>query len=331
MTMNGHTTIQGYPDMVDPEFSRPRASNASEIRTEASKEQQHASKSRSKRKRYVFLVGLVVLFYLIPILLSNISRPVTAQDYTFGSENVIKGSTANPANKNTEDGSYEQLIEGDQYADTNFSGSSENIVTGTAAGGSFPTALDTDDSTRRNYVEASTAPSAYNIFLVPTSDVQAQWDVVYPASPTTHFDKLDDPGTVSLGDSDSTYVNTATVTDVDIFGMSDMSDPGTGYSLTVTIYLVHKKTATQTCNIQGGIRIGTTNYQGISVNPTNGVYTNTSSTAWTTNPAGGAWTYTAVNALNTYIASSDISPVPYATKIVLKIAVSYAANYNLDA
>ena len=69
MTMNGHTTIQGYPDMAEPEFSRPRASNASEIRTELSKEHQHTPRTRSKRKRYLFLVVVVVLFYLIPILL----------------------------------------------------------------------------------------------------------------------------------------------------------------------------------------------------------------------------------------------------------------------
>ena len=51
MTMNGHTTIQGYPDMAEPEFSRPRASNASEIRTEADKEQQYVSKKSKERRR----------------------------------------------------------------------------------------------------------------------------------------------------------------------------------------------------------------------------------------------------------------------------------------
>jgi hypothetical protein len=552
MTMNGRTTIQGYPDMVDPEFSRPRASNASEIRTEASKDHQHTPRTRSKRKRYFFLVGLVVLFYLIPILVSNISRPVTAQDYTFGSENAVKGTTKNPTYKNIEDGSYEELIEGDQYTDTNFSGSSENIVTGTTGGGSFPSALTTDDATRRNYIEASSSASPYSLFINPTSDTQAQFDSIYPAAATrfyfrsttpaepkpntqwsaptpafnalhwltstlgggqdasgtiyacdmsttigassqsitksiaessalhngwakafispslsaqtisgtfsliadyqegaalqnmnpmiyiyvwkaddsgqrgnlygtaavpivstleadttigtlqtftfasytlgslavsagdriviemafydantksttythgfglngaagtgydsyiefsmtiafqtgdpyaaTHFDKLDDAGTASTGDGSTTYIYTPTATDVDIFGMSDIAAPGAGYNIDVTIYCVHEEIVTGTNNLQAGIRIGTTNYQGITVDPTLNTWTNSSSSAWTTNPSTtNEWTTAEVNTLSTYLASSDATPAIYCTRLVLKIDVSFAALYALDA
>lgn len=293
-------------------------------------------KTSRQRKGHVWRQVIVLLisvsFICTGILLLG-SQPAKAQDdYTFGSETVNKGASTNPSYKDTENAQYNELKEGDQYADTNYSGSSEAMTYGTTGGGAFSSALDTDDATRRNYIEANLNPAAYNVFLVPTSDVQAQWDVVFPASPTTHFDKLDDPGTVSLGDSDSTYVDTSTVTDQDWFGMSDMSDPGAGYSLTVTIYLVHKKVGgSQSANIQAGLRIGTTNYQGVSINPTQNAYVNTSSSAWATNPAGGAWTFAAVNALNTYIATSDISPVPYATKLVLKIAVTYpTANYQMQ-
>jgi hypothetical protein len=284
------------------------------------------------RRRY-YWAGPMAAVFLAFILIMNIPTKVGAQDdYTFGTELVNKGTSTNPTEKNTENAAYNALIESDQYPDTTYySGSSESMTYGTTGGGAFSSALDTDDATRRNYIEANINPADYTNFLNPTSDAQAQWDVVFPASPTTHYDKLDDAGTNTLGDSDTTYVDTSTVTDVDIFGMSDMTTPGTGYSLTVTVYLVHKKTASQSCNIQAGIRIATTNYQGITVNPTNGAYTNTSSSAWATNPAGGAWTYTAVNALQTYIASSDISPVPYATKLVLKIVVTYpTADYEMQ-
>lgn len=284
------------------------------------------------RRRYLW-AGPVTAVFLAFILIVNIPSKVAGQDdYTFGTELANKGTSTNPSERNTENAVYNELKEADQYPDsTYYSGSSEAMTYGTTGGGAFPTALDTDDATRRNYVEANINPASYTNFLNPTSDAQAQWDVVFPASPTTHYDKLDDAGTNTLGDSDTTYVDTATVTDQDWFGMSDMTTPATGYSITVTIYLVHKKVAAQACNIQAGLRISSTNYQGISVNPTNGVWTNTSSSAWATNPAGGAWTYAAVNALQTYIATSDISPVPYATKLVLKIVVTYpTADYEMQ-
>lgn len=286
--------------------------------------------SRLKRPLMIGTASLMVLGSVMAFFSFLPSSPVKAQDdYTFGTELVNKGSSADPTEKNTENAAYNSLYEADQYPDTNFSGSSENVVTGTTGGGTFPSALDTDDSTRRNYIEASSGDSPYTVFINPTSDVQNQWDT--PASPTTHWDLLDDAGTADLGDSGTTKVATATATDVDIYGMADISDPGTGYTITVTLYCVNSKSASQACNIQAGIRIGSTNYQGITRAPTTS-YVNTSSSAWTVNPATtNAWTYTEVNALNTYLATSDASPQPYCTKLVLKISVTYATLYTLDA
>lgn len=493
---------------------------------------------------------IIVLFISVGFICTGIlllgSNPAKAQDdYTFSGETVNKGTSINPSYKNTEDGLYNQLKEGDQYTDTNYSGSTETMTYGTTGGGAFSTALDTDDATRRNYLEANLqSGTPYTTYLTPTSDTQAQFDSIYPAAATrlymrdtsaaepkpnikqaatsinanhwltstlgggqdgtgtiypldmsmtigtttstitktitepgsahygwdkafvspplaaqtisgtfslsqdyqeasstrnmnphiyiyvwnaadtfksalyaaatstleadttlatqqtftfasytltstavstgdriviemmfydnnvltsssvhgfgfgnevstgyasyiefsmtiawqsgdpyaaTHYDKLDDTGTASTGDGSATYIYTATTADVDIFAMSDMAAPGAGYNIDVTIYCVQRDIVSGTNNIQVGIRIGSTNYQGITVDPTLNTWTNSSSSAWTTNPSTVAeWTYTEVNALSTYLASSDASPAIYCTKVVLKIDVTYPADYEMQ-
>jgi len=60
--------------------------------------------------------------------------------------------------------------------------------------------------------------------LAVTPDIVTEWDTVYPASPTTHFDKIDD-GAAGLGniDDDETYIETPTVDDYDIFDFEDVA------------------------------------------------------------------------------------------------------------
>jgi len=55
-----------------------------------------------------------------------------------------------------------------------------------------------------------------NVF--PTSDATANWDVIEPTSPTTHYDKIDE-GTASPTDTD--YIETVTVGDVDEWALGD--------------------------------------------------------------------------------------------------------------
>lgn len=55
-------------------------------------------------------------------LLVEVKGVLAATDYTFGTENVVKGLSVNPSNKNAEDATYNTLIEGDQYGDDNYSG-----------------------------------------------------------------------------------------------------------------------------------------------------------------------------------------------------------------
>ena len=140
---DGHTTTQGYPDMADPEFSRPRASNASEIRTDVNEEQQRAPRPR-KRRRYAILIGVVTIFYLVPILLWNLSTPVAAVDYSFPTEYVDWGSSSNAANRDAEDGTYQTIQETDSANDVDYNSPSKSVTYGTE-GGTFPTALQTSN------------------------------------------------------------------------------------------------------------------------------------------------------------------------------------------
>lgn len=287
------------------------------------------TESPRKRNRLRGLVLSALLGWMVLAGLLWVPGGALGHDYTFGSENVVKGYTVSNGNRNAEDGSYESLAEADQYADTNFSGTTESVTTGTAGGGAFSGSLDTDDASRRTYTEADTKSADWTQFLNPTSDAQNQWD--NPASPTTHWDRLDDAGTNDLGDSTTTEIYTATNSDMDRYNMADMTTPSSGYNIDVTLYCVNKKASGGGANIQAGIRIGTTDYQGITRAPTTS-YVNTSSSTWTVNPATtNEWTYTEVNALITYLTTSDASPNPYCTKLVLKVAVTFTSQYKLDA
>jgi len=283
-----------------------------------------------KPRRRLWWTGPVIAVFVAFILSVNIPNKVKAQDdYNFGGETVNKGYSANPSYKNSEDSQYNQLMEADQYADTNYSGSTESMTYGTTGGGAFPSALNTDDGTRRNYIEANLASSPYTVFLDPTSDYRKQWGGTFPSSPTTHWDKLDDAGTADTGDTTTTYISATAIGQSDVFQMSDMTDPGAGATMTVTEYMVNNRASASTCNILAGLRIGTTQYQGITRSPTSS-WVNTSSSVWSTNPAGGAWTYTAINALQTYLNTTDATPNPYVTKLVLKVSVTYTANYQMQ-
>lgn len=255
---------------------------------------------------------------------------VSADDFNFGTENATKGTSTNPTERNTENAAYNVLAEADQYTDTNHSGSSENVVTGTTGGGTFPTALDTDDSTRRNYIEASAGGGDYIAYMRAASDTQAQF-VPYPASPTTHYDKIDEP---QVNGDTSDYIYPDSATDVDILTVADISTPAGSPAYDIQMWAICAKYGgTQSANIQGGIRIGSTNYQAFSVNPARDTtaYTNYSG-GWTTDPSdSNEWTLTDLNGLSIYFATSDISPVPRVYQAGITVFVNYSLSYTLDA
>lgn len=276
--------------------------------------------------RSLTTISIAVSLISTAFLLVEVRDVLAATDYTFGTENVVKGYSVNPTNKNVEDATYNTLIEGDQYADTNFSAVSENVVTGTAGGGAFPGSLDTDDATRRTYTEATSGGSPYSDTLVPTSDVSIGFDVTYPAD-SIYYTKVDEGAS---HDSATTYNRAVTNGDKDIYGLGDMSDPGGSYDLDVTIYVVTQDAGTGSASLSAGVVISSTEYVGVNEIVPPNAWTSYNY-FWEANPAGGEWTYTAINAMNIYVVCADAAPDVDVTSIYIVVDVTYTATYALDA
>lgn len=260
-------------------------------------------------------------------LLLEVKNVLAATDYTFGTENIVKGYSVNPTNKNAEDATYNTLIEGDQYADDNYSGSSENVVVGTGGGGAFSSSLDTDDATRRTYTEADSAPGDTTNTLVPTSDVSVGFDATYPTSPTTHYDKVDEGAS---HDSAATYNRAITNADRDEYGLTDMADPTGTYDLDVTIYVIEQDTSTGTAYFDAGIVLSSTSYVGINDQAAQNAWTSHEYT-WEANPAGGEWTYSVINGMNVFVEVYDAAPDVDVTSVYIVVSIDYTASYTLDA
>jgi len=278
-------------------------------------------------RRRLFTVTISVLsvscFLMIPFLTAAVTN------YTFGSETVNKGYSTGQANRNAEDTTYQTITEADQYTNTNFSGSSESVTTGTAGGGAFPGSLDTDDATRRSYQEANTAAGSptYQI-LRPTSDGSTATLVEYPVSPATDYDKVDE--TTAGGDADTTYLEGVTNGQDTEMGMADPSNPGGSPNIDVTMWHISRGETTSSCTVVWGIEIGGIEYQGGSTSMTSISYANFSY-EWTTNPAGGEWTLSTINGLETYVRVTDANPDTRTTQVALLIEFNPGATYELLA
>ncbi len=266
-------------------------------------------------------------FLLIGPLLLTLTPSVSAEDFPFGGENVTDGHSGGSANRDAEDGSYQTLTEEDQYTDTNFTGSSESIVTGTGGGTAFPTGLNTADDSRRSYTEASSGAGDYSDTLVPTSDVTVGFDTVYPAD-GVHYTKVDEGAS---HDSATTYCRAVTNGDKDILGLGDMSAPSGTPDLDVTIYVICQDAGTGTAYFDAGVVISSTEYTGINDQAAPNTWTSYNY-AWELNPATSSeWTYTAINAMNVYVDVYDAAPDVDVTSVYVVVSVDYTDSYTLDA
>jgi len=268
----------------------------------------------------------IITALISSLLIINIPNIMASANYTFTSENVTKGYSYNSANRNSEDSIYQTLCEADQYADTNFSGSSENVITGTTSGGAFPSALDTDDSTRRNYIEASSSTSPTYQNLRTTSDGTPLTMVPTPA--VSHYLNLDE--TTVGGDGDTSYIEGTTNAQEDTYGMSDTFDPGGVNNIDVIIWHISSDEGA-TSNLQVGLHIGASYYLGWQGDLNSGVYTNYSY-EWVLNPSTSAeWSLSEVNALQTYLKVTDANPDTRTTQLALRIEFTPTPLYTLNA
>jgi len=128
--------------------------------------------------------------------------------------------------------------------------------------------------------------SCSSAYLYPTGDAYAGFPNIYPTTPTTHYDKVDE----ATADDDATYVYTGTGggTCIDRYYKTTLSI-GTSKIAAVDIIIRYKGR-----NLQVGFYIGGTLYLS-SILPTKSTWT-TTNVRWLKNPAtGNDWTQNDVN------------------------------------
>jgi hypothetical protein len=274
----------------------------------------------------IVLISVITMSMLLSVFtFSDLVMATT--NSTFDTQNITTGYSDNPTYKNAEDGSYNTLKEQDLYTDTNYSGNTENVVTGTSGGGSFPSSLDTDDATRRSYTEANSNPTDTTNYLYPTSDNSIGFDATYPTSPTTHFDKIDEVS----HDDDTTYNTAVTNADRDVFNIGDVSGIVGTPVFHVVIHYWAMRAATGVSSMDVGLRIGSTDYVGINDVSAGAAYAELTY-EWTISPAtSSAWTESEINSVLIYMQCDDAAPDVRVTQCYLEIQIDYAINYVLDA
>ncbi len=158
---------------------------------------------------------------------------------------------------------------------------------------------------------------------MPTSDVSAGFDTVYP-SDGVHYTKVDDGAS---HDSATTYNRAESNGDKDIFGLEDMSEPSGSYDIDVTIYIVEQDAGTGNAFFDAGVVISSTEYVGINDQQAQNSWTSHDYT-WEENPAGGEWTYTAINGMNLFVEVYDVAPDVDVTTFYVIVTITYAATWK---
>lgn len=134
--------------------------------------------------------------------------------------------------------------------------------------------------------------------LRPNADSTPLELITYPASPTTHYTKIDE-ASKDESDNNSHYDTSASVTKTDIYGFPDhSSESGTINHVTVKCYCNYQLDGTDKndCYVNPAVKIGSTVYNGgnQALTTTVSLY----SKQWTTNPAtSGAWSWTNIDDL----------------------------------
>lgn len=96
--------------------------------------------------------------------------------------------------------------------------------------------------------------------ILPIGDgTTNDWAVLEPSTPTTSFDKVDDP----TPDDDVTYVASDISAALELFDMATVPDPGgTSAIFSVQLNMYARKDATTTRLIKGKARVNSTNFDG---------------------------------------------------------------------
>jgi len=135
------------------------------------------------------------------------------------------------------------------------------------------------------------------VTLRPNADGDLLDLAIYPSTPATHFDKVDE----ETSDGDSTYVyyldSTEQLTRRDLYNLPDGIIPDGSTINSVTVYVVVRNVVSGRGVYATTIKTGGVVYDG-TLNVPLGTAWNTYSTTYTTNPnTGVAWTISEIDAL----------------------------------
>jgi hypothetical protein len=269
---------------------------------------------------------------ILAVLFSSGYAQATIIEYTYHSESWWCGESFNSDNRNDYDSTLNEIVEYDQYPDTNTTYCENDITYGSVTMGTFPDSMfedDVDDS-ELQYVESSLNEADFYDYLVPNSDIAIGFDGTTPTSPTDHWSKIDEGET---HDANTTYNEAITTDDEDIYGLTASTWDGTGTpDILVSIGAGLMREAAPTASYYVGYYIGTTKYSLTMRSPSPFMYQfEYFSTGETLNPATSAeWTLSDINSLGVYFTVTDASPDIRLTNTVIKVQYNYVDNYALD-
>ncbi len=184
---------------------------------------------------------------------------------------------------------------------------------------------------------ATVTIAAFSATSRPTGDNgDTAASTVYPASPTTRWDKVDE---VSTNDTDY-YEMVTNAGGHTTFTYTNFTLPAGSIVSNLTIYYRAGNVSTATCNIRATVETGTTYWDTIDagVDPPDSPNFTTYSYAFTTNPSTGvAWTYDEINNADTNTSqrlvafgtsSNDLNPNVRVTQVYA--TVNYIAPTQYD-
>ena len=145
----------------------------------------------------------------------------------------------------------------------------------------------------------SQSPVSYNLFLYPMSDSTVALQI-FPTSPATHFDKVDDLPSSPNDDTDYVFASTGSVPAIlDMYNLTNhTTETGTiNYIQVFTRAKAYPTGQSATGEYKHKITCGAGNALSPNYAPVSTAY-QPYSTIWTTRPADGlAWTWTDIDAL----------------------------------
>jgi hypothetical protein len=171
---------------------------------------------------------------------------------------------------------------------------------------------------------------------LPTSNILTQWDTV-SGSPS-HWNAVDDP--VGSPDGNSSYIETSTNNDYDVFGYTAFSVPaGATINSVSVIFVARDGNFTGNNRMESVIRVNGTDYNSTgNYNPSGTFFYDTFTANWATNPATLLpWTVDDVNGIGTNpiegfgVVSEDASPSLRVTQVYIEVDYTPAAACTRNA